>query len=86
MRTQKNHYGVTLLLLALLMLPAELLAQAKTLYAVTRDEPYAVVAIDPENPTAAQRLKSVNVWATAGAIVKHTMYVVGLDDDFNTLV
>lgn len=86
MRTQKNNYGVTLLLLALLMLPAELLAQAKTLYAVTRDEPYAVVAIDPENPTAAQRLKSVNVWATAGAIVKHTMYVVGLDDDFNTLV
>ena len=30
-------------LLTLLMLPANLLAQAKTLYAVTRDEPYAVV-------------------------------------------
>lgn len=73
-------------LLTLLMLPANLLAQAKTLYAVTRDEPYAVVSIDPTKPADAQRLKSINVWATAGAIVKHTMYVVGVDDDFNTLV
>ena len=61
-------------------------ADAQTLYGYTRDYPYAMVKIDVTNTAAATRTGSVDVLATAGAFVNDTYYVIGMDDDFNTLV
>ena len=72
---------------ALLLLSfTSLTATSQTLFGFTRDYPAAMLKIDVTQAAATVRMKSVNVLPTAGAFAGEQFYVMGMDDDFNTIV
>lgn len=67
------------------LMPLSSAAQNATLYGYARNySSPGLVTIAPEHPENAT-LASGNVTPTAGAIKDSVMYVVGFDDDFNTI-
>ncbi len=83
--TRKTILSIAVLAVSLL-LPSSATAQSTKLYGYARNYgTTGLVTIDPSQPSAAV-FTSSNVQPTAGAIKDSTMFIVGFDDDFNTLL
>jgi len=61
---------------------------AATLYGLSRDYStgYGLLSIDTTDPTTASLVKNSGVSANSGAFKDSTLYFVGFDEDFNTLL
>lgn len=82
-----KHFYLTLIAVvaAVLAFPVNAFAQTAILYGYARNfTGTGLVTIDASDPSSATRING-NVTPTAGAIKDSTMYIVGFDDDFNTL-
>ncbi len=75
-----------LTIISILLTTVSSLTAQTTLYGFTRDYPYALLQIDAESPSKTVRIGSSEVMPTAGAFVKNSMIITGMDEDFNTLL